>query len=106
MNENLTIIIAAFAGALGAGMTGWMKSGSPFAWREFAGTVWAAILSSAVFALGFEGEASFQNIIFAFLSGAGVDVLNRRVAEIRTNGRLAEIEKQIIEKTNRISGSA
>jgi len=75
-----TIVIAAFLGALGSGLVGWWDSHEPFDWRKFMGTVWRAIFAAMSFAF----TNQFVDVkgaiwIWAFLGGAGVDVIGNRL---------------------------
>ncbi len=51
--ELIIIVAAAFAGTLGAGIYGWLKTGNPFRIAEFYGTIRAAFLSAGLFVLGY-----------------------------------------------------
>lgn len=80
MSEQLTIVIAAFAGALGSAMAGWWDSHEPFDARKFMGSVWRAVFAAMSFAF----TNQFVDVkgaiwIWAFLGGAGVDVLGNRL---------------------------
>ncbi len=95
------VVLATFAGALGAGFVGWCKSGQPFSWREYAGTVWAAMLSAALMGFAFQSETiGYQDILAAFLGGAGVDTITRRASSISKSGKLKELEDELVKLAN------
>ncbi len=75
----IPIIIASFLGALGAGSLGWFESNEPFSFRKFFPTIWRALFASMIFALSYQGEVGTVDLISAFLAGAGVDVIGKRI---------------------------
>lgn len=84
----LYIALAAFAGALVSGLLGWLESKEPFNPRKFLSTVLRAILAGVVFAVGytFRDGLSVLDLLYAFLGGAGVDVIGNRAVS-RLTGR-------------------
>ncbi len=90
MTEAINLIIvtaAAIIGALFSGTLGWIDSGEPFIGRKFASTILRSIIAGITIAVGFVFVPDmnlFQLIIdalFAFLAGAGVDVIGNRLAK-------------------------
>lgn len=81
MNDrDLITIAAAFLGSLGSGVAGWWDSHEPFDARKFMGTIWRAIFAAMSFAF----TNQFVDVkgaiwVWAFLGGAGVDVLGNRL---------------------------
>ena len=78
-----SIAIAAIAGSVVSGLLGWSESGEQFAGRKFLGTVLRSLLAASVFVAGFmvtEHGIGLPEIFGAFLAGAGVDVIGKRLA--------------------------
>lgn len=72
--------LVAAAGSLAAGMLGWLDSGGPFNWRKFASNVIRSVTAGMVYALGQE-VSKFSGVtlyFYAFLGGAGVDIILNR----------------------------
>jgi hypothetical protein len=88
-NETLAII-AAFVGALGAGMVGWWDAHEPFDPHKFLSNVWRAIFAAMTYALGIQGGALLTDgsmwgvIATAFLVGAGVEGLGKKIQSAAT----------------------
>ncbi len=101
--DYIIVIIAAFFGSLGSGYFGYIKSGEPFNIHKFLPSIWSAILSAMVFALGFQKtmDIGTYSFIIAFLGGAGIDVLTNRAQPATTTltpeqeSKIKEIENQI-----------
>ena len=76
------IAVSAFVGGLIAATLGWVDSNEPFAARKFA----SSVIRAAIAAIGFAVAFNYNNhpapldILYAFLGGAGVDVLGNRVS--------------------------
>jgi hypothetical protein len=86
--DRLYIALAALAGGLAAAFAGWLESHEPFNWRKFASSALRALVAGAVFAAGYElsGMVGILDLFYAFLGGAGVDVLGNRIASKLGNG--------------------
>ena len=85
----LWIAIAAFAGAIIAGLLGYFSSGTKFSARKYLPTVLRALLAAGALALTYElvGDvASGADIVAAFMAGAGVDVGLHRIAGSTNKG--------------------
>lgn len=81
--DALYLALSAGGGCIAAALLGWFKSGDKFNARIFGASVVRAALAGAGFAIGTTlatGVASVENLIAAFLAGAGVDVLGHRLA--------------------------
>jgi len=75
------IVLATFAGSLAAGVAGWLESGEKFECRKFIATAIRGFVASIITAITLNFvEASPLNYLLAFLSGAGIDVLGKRVS--------------------------
>lgn len=92
--ERLYVAVMALAGGLCTALLGWLESGGPFEPRKFGGSALRAIIAAVVFAVGFQlsnGWLTVLDLFYAFLGGAGVDVLGNRVgrsvARLRNHGR-------------------
>ena len=81
--DALYVALSAGGGGIAAALLGWLKSGESFVPRVFLSSVLRAIISGGGFAIGYtvaSGTATWENLIIAFLAGAGVDVLGHRAA--------------------------
>jgi len=80
--EILFVAVSAFGGALFASIMGWLDSGEAFIGRKFASSVIRALIAGGAFAIAYQftDSVSILDIVIAFVSGAGVDVLGHRVA--------------------------
>ena len=76
------IVLSAFIGGLVAATLGWVDSGEPFAPRKFASSTIRAVIAAIGFAVAFNysNHLSPLDILYAFLGGAGVDVLGNRIS--------------------------
>jgi hypothetical protein len=85
-------------------MAGWWDSHEPFDPRKFMGTVWRALFA----AMGFAFSNQFVVVtgavwIWAFLGGAGVDVIgNRLQGGIAGKDPLAEVKGQLADVARRL----
>ena len=86
--EILYVALSAFTGGVVSAIMGWMDSGETFIGRKFTASVIRALVAGGVFAIGYQltGETvTVADVVIAFVSGAGVDVLGNRLAgSIRT----------------------
>ena len=94
--DYLIVIIAAFLGSLGSGYFGYLKSGEAFNIRKFLPSIWSAVVSAMVFALGFQktSDIATYSFILAFLGGAGVDVLTNRAQLTSTTPTTPTLTKE------------
>ena len=77
------VAVAAVVGAVVSGLLGWSKSGEKFAPHKFVGTVLRSLLAATVFVVGFvvtEHVVGIPELFGAFLAGAGLDVIGKRLA--------------------------
>jgi hypothetical protein len=86
--DRLYIALAGLSGGLAAALLGWLESGEPFNPRKFGGSVIRALVAGVVFAVGYQlaNGTSILDLLYAFLGGAGVDVLGNRIAGKFGNG--------------------
>jgi hypothetical protein len=86
--DRLYIALAGLSGGMVAAMLGWMESGEPFNSRKFGGSIIRAFIAGIIFAVGYQlsGSVGILDLFYAFLGGAGVDVLGNRVAGKLGNG--------------------
>jgi len=86
--ERFYLSLAALLGGLVSALLGWLESTEPFNARKFGGSVIRSLLAGAVFAVGYElaDEINVPDLFYAFLGGAGVDVLGNRISSRLGNG--------------------
>ena len=86
--ERLYIALVALSGGLAAALLGWLESNEPFSPRKFGGSVIRSLVAGIVFAIGYHlsGPVGIIDLFYAFLGGAGVDVIANRVAGKLGNG--------------------
>jgi len=86
--ERLYIALVALLGGLVAALLGWLESNEPFDRRKFGGSVIRALIAGVVFAVGYHlsGTVGILDLFYAFLGGAGVDVISNRIAGKFGNG--------------------
>jgi len=86
--ERLYIALAALLGGLVAALLGWLEGGESFDRRKFGGSVIRALIAGVVFAVGYHlsGPVGILDLFYAFLGGAGVDVIGNRIAGKFGNG--------------------
>ena len=94
--DRIYIALAALLGGLISALLGWLESEEAFDTRKFGGSVIRALLAAAVFAVGYEltNSAKILDLLYAFLGGAGVDVLGNRIAGKLGNGSFPLPEKK------------
>ncbi len=80
--DRFYIALVALLGGLAAAFLGWMESGETFDPRKFGGSAIRALVAAVIFAVGyhFANHVSVLDLFYAFLGGAGVDVLGNRAA--------------------------
>ena len=86
--DRLYISLAAVMGGLTVALLGWMESNEPFNLRKFGGSAIRALIAGAIFAVGYEmsNSVGWLDLFYAFLAGAGVDVIGNRIAGKLGNG--------------------
>lgn len=86
--DKLYVAVAASVGGLIAALLGWLESNESFNARKFGGSAIRALIAGAIFAAGYEysNSVGVMDLFFAFLGGAGVDVIGNRVAGKFGNG--------------------
>ena len=86
--DRLYISIAAVMGGVVVALLGWLESSEPFNIRKFGGSVIRALIAGAIFAAAYEmsDSAGWRDLFYAFLAGAGVDVIGNRIAGKFGNG--------------------
>lgn len=86
--ERLYIALAALLGGLVAALLGWLESNEAFDPRKFGGSAIRALVAGIIFAVSYElsNSITVMDLLYAFLGGAGVDVLGNRIAGKLGNG--------------------
>ncbi len=86
--ERIYIALAALFGGFIAALLGWLESGETFNIRKFGGSMIRTVLASVILALSVDstGQVNIASIFYAFLGGAGVDVIGNRLAGNFGNG--------------------
>lgn len=86
--NTLYIALTALLGGVAAALLGWLESGEPFNQRKFGGSVIRSLIAGAIFAAGYQisGAVGIIDLLYAFLGGAGVDVIGNRISGSLGNG--------------------
>ena len=86
--NTLYIAMAALLGGVAAALLGWLESGDAFSPRKFGGSLIRSLVAAAIFAAGYQisGSAGVIDLLYAFLGGAGVDVIGNRISGKLGNG--------------------
>jgi drug/metabolite transporter (DMT)-like permease len=86
--DRLYIALAALLGGLATAFLGWLEYGEPFNPRKFGGSVIRALIAGIIFAVGYQlsGSVGILDLFYAFLGGAGVDVIGNRISGKLGNG--------------------
>lgn len=86
--DRVYIVLAALLGGLVVALWGWFDSNEPFDGRKFGGSAIRAVFAAVIFAVGYHlaSPLGILDLFYAFLGGAGVDVLGNRIAGKFGNG--------------------
>ena len=86
--EVLYIALAALLGGVVTALLGWLECSDPFNPRKFGGSLIRSLIAAAIFAAGYQLTGSFGiiDLLYAFLGGAGVDVIGNRISGSLGNG--------------------
>jgi hypothetical protein len=86
--DKLWVAIAALIGGLASAWLGWMESKEPFDPRKFGGSAIRSLIAALIFVAGysFSDSIGILDLFYAFLGGAGVDVIGNRIAGRAGNG--------------------
>ncbi len=86
--DRIYIALAALLGSLVTAVLGWLESGETFNGRKFGGSAIRGLIAGVIFTVGYEISNGFSvlDLLYAFLGGAGVDVLGNRIAGKLGNG--------------------
>lgn len=86
--DKVYIALAALFGGIIAALLGWLESKEPFEGRKFGGSIVRSLIAGVVLALGssLAGPVDMPALLYAFLGGAGVDVIGNRLAGNFGNG--------------------
>lgn len=86
--DRLYIALAALFGGIVAAALGWLESGEVFDPRKFGGSIVRSALAGVVISLGSgaSGPVDIAVLFYAFLGGAGADVIGNRLAGNFGNG--------------------
>ncbi|APV45281.1 hypothetical protein Dform_01967 [Dehalogenimonas formicexedens] len=93
--ERLYIALAALFGGIVAAGLGWLESGEAFDLRKFGGSIVRSAIAGVVISLGsgVAGPVDVAVLFYAFLGGAGVDVIGNRLAGNFGNGSFPMTQK-------------
>ena len=83
------IALAALLGGIAAALLGWLESGEAFNPRKFGGSLIRSLIAAAIFAAGYQVSSApigIIDLLYAFLGGAGVDVIGNRISGKLGNG--------------------
>ena len=99
--DRLYIALAALLGGLINALLGWLDSGETFEPRKFGSSAIRALFAGVIFAAGYQvaGSVGILDLLYAFLGGAGVDVLGNRITGSLGNGRFPLPKKPREEET-------
>lgn len=86
--NTLYVALAALFGGVAAALLGWLECADPFNPRKFGGSVIRSLIAAAIFAAGYQlsGSIDIIDLLYAFLGGAGVDVIGNRISGKLGNG--------------------
>ena len=86
--DRLYIGLVALLGGLVAALIGWLDSKEPFDRQKFGGSVVRSLIAAAIFTVGYQlsDGVNTLDLFYAFLGGAGVDVLGNRITGSLGNG--------------------
>ena len=86
--ERLIIAVIALLGGLVTALMGWLDSKEQFDGRKFGGSAVRSLIAGVIFAVGYQlsDGVNTLDLFYAFLGGAGVDVLGNRIAGSFGNG--------------------
>ena len=86
--DRLYIGLIALLGGLVSASIGWLDSKEPFDGRKFGRSVVRSLVAAVVFTVGYQlsDGVNTLDLFYAFLGGAGVDVLGNRIAGSLGNG--------------------
>ena len=86
--NTLYIALAALLGGIVTALLGWLEVGEPFSLRKFGGSLIRSLIAAAIFAAGYQlsGGVRIIDLLYAFLGGAGVDVIGNRISGKLGNG--------------------
>jgi hypothetical protein len=80
--DKLWVAMAALIGGLASAGLGWLESKEPFDPRKFGGSAIRSLIAALIFVAGysFSDSIGILDLVYAFLGGAGVDVIGNRLA--------------------------
>jgi len=86
--DRLYLALAALLGGFVAALVGWLESNDTFDPRKFGGSAIRALVAGIIFAAGYQlsNSVTMLDLFYAFLGGAGADVLGNRIAGKLGNG--------------------
>ncbi|KTB47837.1 hypothetical protein DEALK_06820 [Dehalogenimonas alkenigignens] len=86
--ERLYIALAALLGGAVAAALGWLESKEAFDLRKFGSSIFRSLIAGMVLALSssLAGPVDVAALLYAFLGGAGVDVIGNRLSGNFGNG--------------------
>jgi len=80
----IMIALAAFVGGLATALLGWTEQATPWNWKKFTSSTIRSFVGAIAIAtvMDYSGPVTPIFYLFAFLSGAGVEVGGNRVAGV------------------------
>ena len=80
----ILIALAAFVGGLVTALLGWAEQATPWDWKKFTSSAIRSFVGAIAIAVAmdYSGPVTPMLYLFAFLSGAGIEVGGNRVAGI------------------------
>ncbi len=93
--EKVYVALAALLGGIIAAALGWLESKEAFDVRKFGGSIIRSLIAGVVLALGssLAGPVDVAALLYAFLGGAGVDVIGNRLSGNFGNGSFPMTQK-------------
>jgi len=100
--DKLWVAIAALCGGLVSAGLGWLESQEAFDPRKFGSSAIRSLLAAVIFTVGytFSDGIGILDLLYAFLGGAGVDVLANRISGKLGNGSFPIISSTKKEDTD------
>ncbi len=87
--EIALIALSATFGGIAVALLGWLDSHEPFDSRKFGASIIRSLVAGIIFAISYEFRetVSIVDFFLAFLGGAGVDALGKRISASAGNAK-------------------